>query len=863
MCLLNIRSLKKIYSTNSKACDLLALDCKHYNIDVCVIVETFLKPRIPNTFIVMDGYSIFRRDRKICGCRRSTCDKPHGGGGILVYTRISTDCEMYGVADDVESMWLKMRTGDHCFLFLNVSYAPPGSNSSYISRLNEYISSEVEKIYNDFPKAILLIAGDFNRMNLEDIELACCVTPLASPPTRGDAQLDIILTNRPNLINKVDCFSPRVETDHKAVLLLPRMKSLPDRYLSTFRLFTTRGHLSSSSSLRNANFHEVYCTDVDAAAEALEISIQDTVDASFPLRKVSMSSKDPTWLTPKNKWLLLKKKQARRRGQNRRVEHLDFRLKNAKLRSLSNCGTKQWWKKIDDITHRKHSSKSIDPHAFHPEELNQQLAQRSNFAENESRRPAPLFNTTGTAYPQIALSEVCDILRSCKRTSSGPSNIPYFVFCEHWEVLAPLYHHVWNLSVSQGIFPQCYKRADVYPLSKVKKARSIQQVRGISVTSIAARLFERLVHRKWISNNILLRGDPLQFAYKRGMSTVDYLLFFQFFILSHLDKPSVDGVHVIAVDFSKAFDCVDQELAAEEYHKFIDSPLIAKWLYSFTTDRIQRLIWRNTRCDYRLIHRGCSQGTVGGPGIFSMLTDDGVSSRQQCRIIKYSDDMSCIIPCLKDPDAAEKKMAQDEFEDFSQWAMTKKLKINVEKTKQMRFSLNPSPESFCCCDPISVSCASDLCILGITFQKNGLFSRHVKNLLTHLRSLLYLLKDLHLRQIPLQEVNRLFEAVVLSRIRYGISVYGCDQRALKKIDTFFEKCYNKRFSAARLNVYDILKQEDQRALSNILTNSQHPLHKYILSCKKPKQSTRHNFFGIKPRTHTKLFLQSFCHRVLS
>ena len=42
----------------------------------------------------------------------------------------------------------------------------------------------------------------------------------------------------------------------------------------------------------------------------------------------------------------------------------------------------------------------------------------------------------------------------------------------------------------------------------------VNQIRGISITSIAARLFERIVHRKWISQNILLRSDHLQFAYK-------------------------------------------------------------------------------------------------------------------------------------------------------------------------------------------------------------------------------------------------------------------------------------------------------------------------------------------------------------
>ena len=457
---------------------------------------------------------------------------------------------------------------------------------------------------------------------------------------------------------------------------------------------------------------------------------------------------------------------------------------------------------------------------------------------------------------------MCIILKSCKRTSPGPSGIPYFVFCEHWMILAPLYWFVWNFSLSKGAFPKCYKRAEVLPLPKVKNAKSVEQVRGISVTSIAARLFERLVHRKWISQNILLRSDPLQFAYKCGFSTIDYLLYFQFFVLSQLDKKDTDGVHVVAVDFAKAFDSVDQELAAEEYRKFIDSPLLQKWLYDFSIDRSQRLNWRDLRCTYQTIDRGCSQGTVGGPAIFSMLTDDVSSSRSCCKVIKYSDDMSCVIPCLKKPSQLEKKIARNEFEDFRKCTERKKLVLNEDKTQQIRFSLNPTNENLCLCDPIDLTITSHLKLLGIIFQKNCLFTKHVNCLIAHCKSLLYLLRDFRLNRASIQDMDRLFRAVILSRIRYGISVYGCDRRALQKVNKFLHKCHSKNFISKPIDVYDILKAEDQRLMTNILCSPQHPLRPVLLTQRKSR-STRHNFYGCKPQTRTKIFLRSFCNRILT
>ena len=62
---------------------------------------------------------------------------------------------------------------------------------------------------------------------------------------------------------------------------------------------------------------------------------------------------------------------------------------------------------------------------------------------------------------------------------------------------------------------------------------------------------------------------------------------------------------------------------------------------------------------------------------------------------------------------------------------------------------------------------------------------------------------MHHHQMPMNEVNRLFEAVILARIRYGISVYGCDEGALRKVDKFLEKCCDKKYCNQRSSVYDI------------------------------------------------------------
>lgn len=472
-----------------------------------------------------------------------------------------------------------------------------------------------------------------------------------------------------------------------------------------------------------------------------------------------------------------------------------------------------------------------------------------------------IFDAYGESDPEISIGEVCLILKGCKKTSPGLNGIPSFVYQKYWKWLAPHYLFVWNLSLKTGSFPKCYKKADIIPLPKITNPKSAKDIRGISITPIAARLFERVVHQRWMSDGILYRGDVNQFAYKRGLSTVDYLLCLQHFILSNLDNRAVDGVHVVAADFSMAFERVNQEIAATSYSKFIDSQFVARWLYDFTIGRAQRLVWRDTPCEYLPIERGCSQGTVGGPSIFSIFTDDIQACDPSSVILKYSDDMCCASVCLKEPTDLEKCTFQNEIDHFCRLATQKGLCFNAEKTKHIRFCLNNVP--FCKCDPKvnSCSCVSVLKILGLTFQENCNFTKHCTALLSHLRSLLFLFKDLKLKCVSLKEISRCFDAIVVSRIRYGISVYGSDAGAIKRIDTFLQKCYTKGYCTERIFADDILKTEDERLFNKILCDVRHPLHDYFLSRKK-NRTTRHGFWGTKPQTRTKAFANSFCNRVL-
>ena len=103
----------------------------------------------------------------------------------------------------------------------------------------------------------------------------------------------------------------------------------------------------------------------------------------------------------------------------------------------------------------------------------------------------------------------------------------------------------------------------------------------------------------------------------------------------------------VSIDFSKAFDVLNQDLAFPKFHKFIKNTKLAYWLYDFCTNRYQRLFWCGKFQEFKRIDLGCSQGTVGGPNIFSIFTDDLRASGEPVVVLKYADDTVILVPCYK------------------------------------------------------------------------------------------------------------------------------------------------------------------------------------------------------------------------
>jgi hypothetical protein len=126
-----------------------------------------------------------------------------------------------------------------------------------------------------------------------------------------------------------------------------------------------------------------------------------------------------------------------------------------------------------------------------------------------------------------------------------------------WEIIIPSVTNIINSSMQMSYFPSAWKKAILCLVPKVRNPLSVKDFRPISMLCTLSKVLEKVVHDQILaylnSHNIF---DPFQSGYRKLYSTATALLKITEDLRNALFKRRV--VLVVFLDFSKAFDCVNQ-----------------------------------------------------------------------------------------------------------------------------------------------------------------------------------------------------------------------------------------------------------------------------------------------------------------
>ena len=239
-----------------------------------------------------------------------------------------------------------------------------------------------------------------------------------------------------------------------------------------------------------------------------------------------------------------------------------------------------------------------------------------------------------------------------------------------------------NKSFSLGYFPSPLRTAKVIPIFKEGDREICSNWRPISITCCTAKLIEKLVKKRLLSfltkHNILTDS---QFGYREQHSTTHAILNITDTILRNFDKKK----HTVSIflDVSKGFDCVNHDILLKKLHHYGIRGMSLKFFESYLTNRSQQTLVNGLLSDFLTVVCGVPQGSVLGPLLFLIYTND-LTNASNFLVNLFADDTCLSLSSNNLPELELQCNAQAALVD--EWFRTNRLTTNSKKASNFILS---------------------------------------------------------------------------------------------------------------------------------------------------------------------------------
>jgi hypothetical protein len=371
------------------------------------------------------------------------------------------------------------------------------------------------------------------------------------------------------------------------------------------------------------------------------------------------------------------------------------------------------------------------------------------------------------------------------KKSGGNDNVTPKLLQYNQEVLSDQITYIINLSFSNSIVPDQLKIAKVIPIHKKNERNNVENYRPISLLSTINKIMEKLMFKRVIKfltiHNILY---DYQFGFRENHSTSLALIEITDNILEDLQSGKyVAGIYL---DLSKAFDTVDHKILLHKLYHYGIRGNALDWFTSYLLNRQQFTYVNHTPSSVQSVNYGVPQGSVLGPLLFLIYTNDIVNSvKNDVKIRLFADDTNVFIS-TQSPLELKTVMTQV-LHDLFQWFKENKLTVNLDKTCFTVFkSKNKKIPEYLNSIQIQntiIRKVSSAKYLGVILDENLDWKEHISTLNKSLIKTSNSFKIIK-HQVPQMNKFIFYYAYIYSKIQYGIEVYGrAASTVLKKVQT--------------------------------------------------------------------------------
>ena len=177
---------------------------------------------------------------------------------------------------------------------------------------------------------------------------------------------------------------------------------------------------------------------------------------------------------------------------------------------------------------------------------------------------------------------------------------------------------IYNDILNSYIWPVCWKKEYVTVIPKKSTPQELGDLRNISCTLLASKVFESFVLDD-LKLQVKLRTN--QYGGVRGLSTDSLLVQLWQRVLENSEDYRAATI-ITSVDYSKAFNRMSYQYCLKSLHKKGASPAIIHLVATFLTNRTMTVKVDGTHSEPREIWGGCPQGSILGVYLFNATIDD-------------------------------------------------------------------------------------------------------------------------------------------------------------------------------------------------------------------------------------------------